>query len=285
MKFLSLFAGIGGFDLGLERAGMECVGQVEINPFCQKVLAKHWPNVKREGDIRDVKKDTFEAVDLVCGGFPCQPFSSAGNKKGAADNRYLWPEMLRVIEIYKPTWVIGENVVGIINMAFDQVCVDLESKGYEVQPIIIPACSVNAPHRRDRVWFLAYSKSVGNGRKSRALAKETLEAFSEVNGLQFNGESKTGNEIRRPTQSPVCGRDNGIPNWMDRIKALGNAVVPQVVKEIGKSILKADTLHYSLQQRKPGRLVPKALLNRQSRLRLAKPSIVLSTCHYQRHKE
>ena len=286
MKFLSLFAGIGqgGFDLGLERAGFECAGQVEINPFCQKVLAKHWPNVKREGDIRNVTSETFGAIDLICGGFPCQPFSAAGKRKGKDDDRYLWPEMLRVIEAYKPSYVIGENVTGILNLAFDQVCSDLESQGYEVQTLVIPACSLNAPHKRDRVWFLAYSNSIGNGRAASPLAQAETKPEEQVNGLFANSESKNGSSVPNtnseglqrskngrefdsfrkneteqslrlscstwemfPTQPALCGRDDGVSNRVDRIKALGNAVVPQIVEIIGKAI-KAGALHYSLQQ-------------------------------------
>ena len=157
INFLSLFSGIGGFELGLERAGMECVGQVEIDDYCNKVLEKHWPNVKRERDIRNVTGETFGAVGLICGGFPCQPFSVAGKQAGKGDDRYLWPEMLRVIEAYRPTWVIGENVAGIISMALDTVISEMERIGYEVQCFIIPASGVNARHRRDRVWIVAYS--------------------------------------------------------------------------------------------------------------------------------
>jgi DNA (cytosine-5)-methyltransferase 1 len=208
MKFLSLFSGIGGFDLGLERAGMECIGQVENNEFCNKVLAKHWPDVKRIGDIKNVKANSFKPVDLVCGGFPCQPFSVAGKRKGAGDDRYLWPEMFRVISAYKPAWVIGENVAGIVEMVkfnhelqmdgkkytkkenaercldIDRVCEregsgilyeiveNLEQIGYEVLPFIIPACAVGAWHRRDRIWIIAYSANNGRNRNDQRCRDE-----------------------------------------------------------------------------------------------------------------
>ena len=149
----SLFAGIGGFDLGLERAGFEIKWQVEIDPFCNKILAKHWPNVKRYGDIKNVTK--LEPVDLICGGFPCQPFSCAGKQRGKEDDRYLWPEMFRVIQETKPTWVIGENVTGFINLGLDDCISDLERAGYAVQPFIIPACAVGAPHRRATIMSRA----------------------------------------------------------------------------------------------------------------------------------
>ena len=156
MKFISLFAGIGGFDLGLERAGMTCVAQVDNNEFCQKVLAKHWPDVPRFGDIRDVGRHNLPAADLICGGFPCQPFSVAGKQRGTDDDRHLWPEMLRVITELEPAWVVGENVPGIITLFLDQAVSDLEDQGYTCEPVVLPACAFDAPHRRDRLFVVAY---------------------------------------------------------------------------------------------------------------------------------
>jgi len=157
----SLFAGIGGFDLGLEWAGIEPAWQVEKDEFCQKVLNKHWPDVKRYGDIYDfiekIKGGEVEPVDIITGGFPCQPFSQAGKREGKEDDRYLWPAMLEVISLLRPTWVIGENVAGILNMGFEDMLLELEGKGYRTESFIIPACAVNAPHRRDRVWIVGYS--------------------------------------------------------------------------------------------------------------------------------
>jgi DNA-cytosine methyltransferase len=174
MTFGSLFAGIGGFDLALEKIGMTCKWQVEIDPFCQKVLAKHFPNVQRYSDVKEVGSHNLEPVDLICGGFPCQPFSVAGKQRGKEDDRYLWDEMLRVISELKPSWVIGENVAGIIELALEQVCASLEVQGYEVQPLIIPACAVNAPHRRDRVWIIANrtSQRYEQPEKIRELGRE-----------------------------------------------------------------------------------------------------------------
>lgn len=157
LTVLDLFSGIGGFSLGLEQAGMETVAFCEIDPFCRKVLQKHWPHTPIFEDIRKLDGRDFKGkVDLICGGFPCQPFSVAGRKKGTQDNRDLWPEMFRLIQQIQPTWVIGENVAHFINMAFTRTKADLESEGYTVQPFIIPACAVGAPHRRDRVWIIAY---------------------------------------------------------------------------------------------------------------------------------
>jgi len=162
---LDLFSGIGGFSLAATVVWdnkLEIVSFVENDVFCQKVLNKHWPNVPIHDDIKTFKGDCyFETIDLLTGGFPCQPFSIAGKRGGREDDRYLWPEMLRVISEVRPTWVLAENVAGIVNLALDQVCSDLEGEGYEVQSFIIPACAVNAPHRRDRVWIVGYCNQEG----------------------------------------------------------------------------------------------------------------------------
>jgi len=154
---LDLFSGIGGFALAAKWNGYRTVGFCDNEPYAQAVLKKHWPEVPCHKDIREVRGELYAGVTLLTGGFPCQPFSVAGKQRGKDDNRYLWPEMLRVIQEAKPTWIIGENVAGIVNMALDQVCTDLEDQGYEVEPIIVPACAVDAPHRRDRVWIVAHS--------------------------------------------------------------------------------------------------------------------------------
>lgn len=165
MNFGSLFAGIGGFDLGLERAGMTVVWQVEIDDFCTKVLEKHWPNVARFRDVRECGRHNLAPIDLVCGGFPCQPVSHAGRRRGKEDDRWLWPEMLRVVAELKPRWVVAENVPGIISMGLlDGVCADLEAEGYETGTLVFPACALGAPHIRQRVFLLAHAD--GNGRQS-----------------------------------------------------------------------------------------------------------------------
>ncbi len=288
MKVGSLFSGIGGFDLGLERAGMEIVWQVEIDPFCNKVLAKHWPEVKRYGDIRDVGKHNLEPVDLICGGFPCQPFSTAGKRRGKEDDRFLWPEMLRVISEVRPRWIIGENVAGIINMELDNCISDLEREGYEVQTFVIPACAVGAPHRRDRVWIVAHRKGTGAGSDkggirdfpigenrgqttdsdapdTRCIGQEKQEQQT-TGGKQYNSHAwnteSTGQQgsIVRPWEvqhggtgsgsnwlevaTRLCRVAHGVPNRVDRLnrlKCLGNAVVPQIVEILGWAIMAIDS--------------------------------------------
>lgn len=305
MNFISLFSGIGGFDLGLEAVGMTCIGQVEIEPYCRKVLSKHWPHVKKIGDIHNVKANTFGTTDIVCGGFPCQPFSVAGKQRGEADDRYLWPEMFRVIKTYRPAWVLCENVSGIIKLGLDQVLSDLESAGYAVQAFIIPACAINAPHRRDRVWIVGYSDrdrksngavnakemplvadSSGQGRGSKSSGSmadsESPECKQSWNPRTWrNGPANSGKAIPnapgRPNESGQQREDesrgtkrisesgirrvvDGLPAGMDgnwplenvprvipkmkgrrpRLKALGNAVVPQIVAVLGKYILESE---------------------------------------------
>ena len=164
LTHLSLFSGIGGLDIAAESAGFVTVGQCEWADYPTKVLEKHWPDVPRWRDIRTLTKESFyektglRTVDVISGGFPCQPFSVAGKHGGQDDDRYLWPEMLRVISELRPSWVLGENVPGIVNLALDQVLADLENIGYSGQAFIIPACGVDAPHKRDRVAILAHAE-------------------------------------------------------------------------------------------------------------------------------
>lgn len=202
LTHLSLFSGIGGLDLAAEAAGFTSVGQCEWADYPTKVLEKHWPDVPRWRDIQTLTGDDFYArtgrrsVTVISGGFPCQPFSVAGKQRGKEDDRYLWPQMLRVISEVKPTWVIGENVPGIINLALDTVLSDLESQGYSCQTFIIPAAGVDAPHRRERVCIVGYSKH--NGLSSAEIAGSVATASSDITKRQdatgkLTGTSEPGN--------------------------------------------------------------------------------------------
>jgi len=162
VNHLDLFSGIGGFALAAEWCGITTIGFSEIDPYACAVLKERWPKIKNYGDVRQITRETLvEGVDLITGGFPCQPFSTAGKRRGKEDDRFLWPELLRVIKEFRPTWVLGENVAGFINMELDSAAADLAAEGYEVQPVVIPACAVNAPHRRDRVWIIAHTEHPG----------------------------------------------------------------------------------------------------------------------------
>ena len=282
MKHGSLFSGLGGFDLAAEWMGWENIFHCEWMEFPRKVLDYHFPNADSHIDIckTDFKKYANK-IEILTGGFPCQPFSMAGKRKGTDDERYLWGEMLRAIQEIKPAFVIAENVFGITNiddgLVFEQVCLDLEAEGYEVQPFVIPAAAKNAPHRRDRVWFVAYS----NGSKSKYDRGTNIEkekkirrdkksnVFRELCGVrnatnttsrrggQDNGQGEPGFNNKKttpnnwnnfPTQSPICGGDDGLPTELDRItfskwrresiKGYGNAIVPQVALEIFKQLEK-----------------------------------------------
>jgi DNA (cytosine-5)-methyltransferase 1 len=313
----SLFSGIGGFDLAAEWMGWENKFHCEWNEFGQKVLKYYWPNAEL---FTDITKSDFtkyaDKIDVLTGGFPCQPYSMAGKRLGKEDERHLWPEMLRAIREIKPSWVVGENVLGLVNwsggLVFHEVQTDLEAEGYEVFPFVLPAASVNAPHKRDRVWFVAYanykrgssglgqvqkkdgeipernydakscdtsdwdvtnSTSIGfcshssrtklqfeTFRTSERLDKEdATDTKSESGGWKLQQQSwqrefrgcdcKPNNYIRWqnfPTVSPICNGDDGLSNRLDSItfskwrnesiKAGGNAIVPQVVYQIFKTI-------------------------------------------------
>ena len=228
MKVLDLFSGIGGFSLGLERAGMETVAFCEYDEKARLVLNKHWPNVPMYNDVRtltgeQLEKDGITDIGLICGGYPCQPFSVAGKRQGQADDRHLWPEFFRLIQEIRPTWVIAENVAGHINMGLDSVLADLESEGYNVQTFLIPACAVGAVHRRDRVWIVAHSNAKcgasakqkrqhegaedSSGSGANGLDAGTNVAHSELTGSRGdNGGTDRG---RSETESEAVQQENG----------------------------------------------------------------------------
>jgi DNA (cytosine-5)-methyltransferase 1 len=253
MRHGSLFSGIGGFDLASEWMGWENVFHCEWNPFGQKVLKHYWPMAE---SFEDITKSDFtkyaNTIDILTGGFPCQPYSSAGKRLGKEDERHLWPEMLRAIREISPRFVVGENVRGLTNwnggLVFDEVCAELENLGYQVAPVVIPACGVNAPHRRERIWFVATNtmsvrlQQCENGRKMERGQKEICgQRCKSTNGIETNGQVfnvahahdgrlerrqiKTHNEQSIdgntwnifPTQSPICSGDDGISTKLDGI--------------------------------------------------------------------
>ena len=245
LTHFSLFSGIGGIDLAGEWAGFESVGQCEFADYPTKVLEKHWPEVPRWRDIRDVTLESvrsrgIQSIDLISGGFPCQPFSIAGEQRGKEDERYLWPEMFRVIKEVRPTWVLGENVANFVNMALEETCTNLESAGYEVQPIVIPACSVNAAHQRQRVFIIGHvSDTERNGYQGAERLPKDIGSFKERRESALGSVTKLFNDVdweKRAIESGFLGGNNGVPNRMDRLKCLGNAVVPQQVFPILQAI-------------------------------------------------
>lgn len=272
----SLFSGIGGFDLAAEWMGWENIFHCEWNPFGQKVLNHYWPNAK---SYHDIKKTDFTihrgTIDILTGGFPCQPYSLAGKRKGEEDERHLWPEMLRAIREIQPRWVVGENVHGIINwsdgMVFEQVCTELENEGYQVTPYVLPASGIGAVHGRKRVWFVAYSDRNGlhrrNGKNEVNTNKTRINALNDAESFfasytisrkreMGRNDAGVGWEWELDTRVPgigqkaikctVCGMDDGVPGWMDKatfskwrkesLKGFGNAIVPQLALQIFKSI-------------------------------------------------
>lgn len=232
MKHASLFSGIGGFDLAAQWMGWENVFQVEIDKFCQKVLEKNFPNVTRYGDIKEFDGTKYRgAIDILSGGFPCQPFSIAGSRRGIQDDRYLWPEMFRVIGEIKPQYVIGENVSESWKLV-EQICNDLEKEGYQVEPINITACAVGADHIRQRYWFLAYTYAPRDKDRLPVRTKEKQPSPRNV----FEDEVQYSIDYKNELESMFCGAYNGIPKRLDRIGSLGNAIVPQVAYEIFKAI-------------------------------------------------
>lgn len=285
MNHVSLFSGIGGIDLAAEWAGFKTILQVEKNPFCLKRLVQLWPNVRRIERIEDVTAESIDRpVTLVSGGFPCQPFSVAGKRRGKEDDRYLWPQMLRVIQEIRPPWVLGENVANFLNLGLEDAISDLEAKGYEVAPpLVIPAVGVGAPHLRYRVFFVAHTNGqrfevkqtawiydqgscrynsdrcdedvadsppmqqseIQRMQQNRILSENVADAGSrgriqsaEKVRQQIDGRSRNGSW--RATKSGICGVAYGIPNRVDRLRALGNAVVPQQVYPILKAIYECE---------------------------------------------
>jgi DNA (cytosine-5)-methyltransferase 1 len=226
--FGSLFSGVGGMALGLERAGWACRWQVEIDPYCRRVLMTHWPDVPKYGDIRLLSGDDIERVDLIAGGFPCQPVSLAGKRRAQSDDRWLWPEFARIIREIRPRCALLENVPGLLTSGMGDVLGDLASLGYDAEWSVLSACALGAPHTRERVFVVAYTSGIRwDGRRSigeSAALLETGGCSSEHGGAWA-------------TNARPAGVGYGVPNRVDRLRGGGNAVVPQVAEWIGRRLL------------------------------------------------
>ena len=286
LNVLDLFSGIGGFSLGLEATGgFETKAFCELDKYCKSVLKKHWPDTRQYDDIKELtydklRSDGIDTIDIITGGYPCQPFSVAGKQKGTEDKRHLWPEYFRLVKECRPTWVIGENVSGHIKLGLDQVIEDLESEGYATRTFSISASSIGANHQRERIWIIANSNSNGLLKDDSNIRPQSTESIGKDSGSirkdipreqhmansnsgsketlnqeRVLGEQNTEGETERyPDGSlqvhgqwnfePNVGRvADGIPSRVDRLKSLGNSLVPQIPYYIGQTILRtmADT--------------------------------------------
>jgi len=249
MKVLDLFSGIGGFSLGLERAGMETVAFCEIEDYPVKILNKHWPDVPIYEDVRNVTKERLESdgirgIDVITGGFPCQDISNSGQKTGIQGERSgLWSEYARLISELRPQYAIVENVAALLYRGIGDVIGDLASIGFDAEWHCIPACAVGADHRRDRVWIVAYPK--GKRRKSilqkSRLFQKTLKDSARLTRDCRTFYSPDAQRVLRETE-PCLGRvADDVPNRVDRIAGLGNAVVPQIPELIGRAIMEIES--------------------------------------------
>jgi len=240
MRVLDLFSGIGGFSLGLERAGMETVAFCEWDAKARQVLSKHWPEIPQYHDVKDLtaerlKNDGIENIELICGGFPCQDVSSAGRGEGLDGERSgLWSEFRRLIGEVRPEYAIIENVAGLFVRGFDTILSDLAALRYDAEWHCIPAAAVGAPHERDRVWIIASDPlRVGQPRQGGRITtiNPAPNSYREASGLV--------DAVQGQALPYVCRRHDGFSPGLDRVKQLGNAVVPQVVEQIGKAIMGA----------------------------------------------
>ena len=245
LTFGSLFAGIGGFDLGLERAGMECRWQVEIDPWCRQVLAKHWPGVPRWDDVRTFARDEIERlrVDVVCGGFPCQDLSRAGKRAGIEGVRSgLWSEMCRVVRILRPKFIVVENVAAILDGGFGRVVGDMAAIGYDAEWDCLPACAFGAPHVRDRLFIVGHPVPVADvlHADGERCAEQYLPAVASRSRILDRpvAAAWVHGWHRPPGTEPVVRRvADGIPDRVDRLRGLGNAVVPAAAEWIGRRVI------------------------------------------------
>ncbi len=248
LTHFSLFTGIGGIDLAAEQAGFVTVGQCELADYPYQLLRKHWPGVPKWRDIRDVTAKSVQAtgihhVTLVSGGFPCQPYSIAGKRRGEKDDRHLWPEMRRVVAELRPRWVLGENVAHFVHMGLDDMLADLEVGGYEAWAVVLPACAVGAPNRRNRVFIVAHSdeQRCDEGQNETGMAGQTPAGGQKTGTWMLRHFRGRSGRIWTAPESCFERVDYGIPTELDRLRALGNAVNPQQVYPILKTIADIET--------------------------------------------
>lgn len=235
LTFISLFAGIGGIDLGLERAGMQCAAQVEIDEYATRVLAKHWPNVLRHRDVRTVGVHNLPRVDVIAGGFPCQDISNAGRRAGIDGERSgLWSEYARIICELRPRYVLVENVAALLYRGLDRVLGDLASIGYDAEWSMLSACALGAPHTRERVFIVAYPHS---NRRQRGRLCESWQRRDESSNQSTR---QIQSDLWQADHDQICGMADGLSGRLDkgrRLKGLGNAVVPQAAEFVGRLIV------------------------------------------------
>ena len=239
---IDLFSGIGGFAIAAERCGWKTVAFCEREKFCQRVLRKHWPSVPIIDDIHNLDGREYQGVSLLTGGFPCQPFSHAGQRRGADDDRAIWPEMLRVITEARPRFVVAENVAGIINLELDNVLSSLEAASYSVGAVVVPACAVDARHRRDRVWIIGSDTlaNPGSGRRPRP-GQPVNASNQEAHRERQADESLDGSVGQEWEAEPDVGRvAYGIPERSHRLRGLGNAIVPQVAEQVLMALIESE---------------------------------------------
>jgi len=243
MNHLDLFSGIGGFTLAAGWAGFETVGFSEIKQYACSVLDQTWPHIKNYGDIRQIKGSELPAIKLITGGFPCQPYSVAGKQRGKKDDRNLWPEMFRVIQECKPAWVLGENVIGIIEMELDNVLDDLENEGYTAQAFDIPSIALGADHGRERIWIAAYLDCDGQNKGAgpnfyeeahgqRSTGQNQIRQDGGGRSLRASLERNCSTRRSGGARAPLLRVDDELPNRSHRIEALGNSIEPEIAYEI-----------------------------------------------------
>lgn len=242
MRVLDLFSGIGGFSLGLERAGMTTVAFCDINPFCRRVLAKHWPNVHIFEDVRTLSAQHLAAagisVDLICGGFPCQDISRAGTGAGIEGERSgLWREFARLIREIRPRYVLVENVAALLDGGMGTVLRDLAECGFDAEWSIVSACSLGAPHMRQRVFIVAYAYGINGWERLRHPASRSNRAIQAIDGLS---RARTCWNAWMEDPSALYGGANGIPFGMDRNRSIGNSLMPLIPEMIGRAIMAAE---------------------------------------------